>query len=772
MVDSCQAAIFGMNGLLSVCKALRQNGGLVVLGWRHEWDETKQWLQSMVPLTIKRDARLRALSAMCASRFQQQQSGDILVQSGSVLVRCIRADGTCMADIELSWLHPPLYMPSKKAANVLKAVSQGMAFDVQDVDKVRELCECADIVIGNPCADKASTNVATMGTMRHIVAKYDANYLLHETFCELHNINNLKANNLEYVQMVGQLFALANLMRSSDYIFKAIQRMEAAIRLKLKFLQHVEPDPACQARNRNLVDCIFVLDASHHNRHNRLGNVVGKSWLVKDLESILDMEHGDFSNDAIEHCCKVVDPTNGTLCCQNREHCVQRLLEVYVRFYFGRSWPIPATSRFTHVKINTDMVTFAYAHHKMMLYLIGEPPVESKEEVEAEQIGALMSDFQVIHGKRQRKVHNTFCQDPTTPWRVPALGIICNPLDELIYRVFGDGDKTHQISVHALVSVDSSLLAKVGHDFLTLLLEWRVADSPRWALLDAITSTRSTGDQDVRRFVRRQVLVMAGGLERRLTTPFAECPWSLHALVCEECCPTVEQRQQLRQKLLDASPCELSFFGRRYRDRFPTLEALGSQLAIVTLQVWEKMQKFSTKASERQHAAGRRVISGSKKAWNLKTFACRSFLDACRERHNVAGGDALLPSRVSRVGVATSVGPTAATIDPPLPLAGALGLTPDDVAMVLPPPPHIANEGVGAAGVIVAVAPEESPASSVSGQRDQPALGLNPLLFETNKRMQAARTIKGSSLTKEEMSRIRTSNVLLIHCTCLLWARL
>lgn len=69
-LDRAYSAMFGAGGVLEVCRNARQHGARVIIAWTHEWDETKQSLQSVVSnrLATNRKQRLEQLQKMTALR--------------------------------------------------------------------------------------------------------------------------------------------------------------------------------------------------------------------------------------------------------------------------------------------------------------------------------------------------------------------------------------------------------------------------------------------------------------------------------------------------------------------------------------------------------------------------------------------------------------------------------------------------------------------------------------------------------------------------------
>lgn len=767
MQSLCRDRIFNDdgNGLLHLLRQMRSSGAVVVIGWFHEWDETKQWLKSLLPPSAQKDnnERLAQLVKSTRLQFQQQTSSDIMVQGGRLIVKVLDVNGKELVNLDEPWICAPTCMAGKKAPLIQAALQPQMLFNIFDDKVCGDLNDAADVIVGVACSDKASSNISVMASLRARTESLPSSFLFHEHYCELHNLNNLKAGNQDYKELVTKLFGLANLMRSSDYVAKSIARIQAAVQERLRFWPTGVADPECQTRNKMVLDGIFHLNNARHDRKGKDGKVTGKSQLWCDLQELLALETGDFSDATIEHVCTVDDA--GRRCCKNRAHCVDRFVEIYVRLYFGRRWPIPATSRFTYVRTNMAMVMFGYAHHMLLVDLIGQPKAQVEELLGAENLGAQMSDFQLVHGLRQARVSEYFVQDPLTKARVAILSTVCEPVDDLIHKLFGGEEGPAK--VHDLVAEEESLLVRAQDRLVQLLDEWHMEDSATWRLMDSACPARaSEAEEQVRHMARRQVLIFAGALHRRVELPFANSPWDLHKLACDKCGGNEEARRIAQERLLNSRPCDLSFFAERFRTRFPNAESLNSAGAEATLAVWEKLQMFTTKSSERQHASGKRVLGSNRKAWSLAAFSCRCFLEAHRERHHRVGGYNLSAPLPDAKAISDTTPPAdfrPGVPQKPLMLKDVFVAASGAPAELLPLLDDQAEDD-GDTGEhndlecqVVPVLADNAAEDEAEPVQKKRRHGLNPLLVAINARMKAAKALKKAPLTEEEMCKIRSS---------------
>ena len=272
-------AMRGPNGLIGWAAEAKSKGYSLVMGWMHEWDETRQWLKNLTNMSkrnVDRASRLADLARMTAARFQQSQAGDILVQSGKVVMAAVSPRDEIVTR-EAHWHRPPLSMSGKSSGHILQALKCGMPFDFADRSVCEDLLGRVDLIIGCPLADKASANVCAMASLRSVSEQLPNSYMLDEEFCELHNCNNLKAANQEYVQMVSSFFGLANLMRSSDYVAACVRRLTLLVQTRLTFNPPGrQRDLAVVLENQKLADRIFDLEGDHHKRYDKKGHAFCK----------------------------------------------------------------------------------------------------------------------------------------------------------------------------------------------------------------------------------------------------------------------------------------------------------------------------------------------------------------------------------------------------------------------------------------------------------------------------------------------------------------
>ncbi|CAK0867597.1 unnamed protein product [Prorocentrum cordatum] len=638
----------------------------VVIGWMHEWDETKQWLKSLTNQPGRNKTRsdaLAALAALTPARFQQQSSGDIIAQSGRLLVKVFHPEDGEVIALDVPWRYPPMNIAGKGHDYALAALAKGMAINMQNDDihvlsgKPRQCAIGARMFwVVAQFSRAASSNVAAMSvTRRRVEDTLPSRFPWDEEFCELHNCNNLKAENAEYVRMASTFYGLSNLMRSSDNVITCVRLLDAFIRTRLVFNpagQEVGPD--VKDMNLALASSLFDLDARHHLRRDKegaapsevraapmargvldrifIGNEVGRGHLFEDILGILALEAGPIEGRDIVHICSV-DPFSGRRCCADRGECVDKFVRTYTAFWFGRSWPIPATARFTNTKINSNLVCFGFMLHQVLPAMLHPSNVGPEAGVDFYQVGVGMSDYQIVHWVRKRKVHEALVVDRGAKFQMFVMNIASDPLDRLTYCIFGDKD-IGPLTLHKLISPHDGIIGRTRQKFLDMFREWAAPDSQIWL-----------------------------GLLRVLN--------------------------------------------------------------------------------------GRRVLAACRKAWNLKTFACRLYLDSMRERHQAAGGHKVwrkpgdAPKRAADAAPWESVPKLMDTLPRLHSICDAEGQCEAESAVALRAAPMAEDDG------------DAFRRQSGRKRAHCKIAGLNPKLYAYNQRMEAAKKLKGATLTDGEMARIR-----------------
>ena len=322
--------------------------------------------------------------------------------------------------------------------------------------------------------------------------------------------------------------------------------------------------------------------------------------------------------------------------------------------------------------------------------------------------------------------------------------------DTFLYEA-GFKNRSRALTVCDIVSPTDSIIVRCDRGLAKLLRNFHEPDCEEWMLLDAIGVHRPGAPQEMRRFVRRNILIFASGSNRRFAA-YGESPWTHHKMYCQRCSPTVESRTAAKNELIDARECNLSLWARNYRSNFYDMSTLGSEPAQETLEQRERMQKFASLASERGHATARTTLKGGAAHTTLDTFGRVCMLKDIVEEHGRACGDGSYWKPVSAMSLRDKSKYEA--------LPGGDG---EDEPVLLPLPmpslPAI-QDAEARAEVVAPLALARQTPHPESGRGANPSTvaqlaHLNPLLLAYNRGLAVAKQLKGKTLTIAEIGVVR-----------------
>ena len=134
-------------------------------------------------------------------------------------------------------------------------------------------------------------------------------------------------------------------MKSSSYAGGVIRRLVAWVEDKLVRHVGIEGNSEAMQENRKIVDALYKLDAPHHKRHLKNGEVA-LSQLVIDLEELLAIDKGSWRSSTIT--CFCWNPKTNKPLHPNIETCRDAFVMAFFRFYLGSPWPLPSVTKFTN----------------------------------------------------------------------------------------------------------------------------------------------------------------------------------------------------------------------------------------------------------------------------------------------------------------------------------------------------------------------------------------------------------------------------------------
>lgn len=643
MAKMCMQRLNGGFALvLSFCKALRESGAQVILGFNSEWDETKMSFKSLAGVLTKSvaqrmselgSARDLAAQARLRRNFQHSSSEQIMHFSGGISIVAITPEQCHTTDFH--WHHPPLSL-AHTSCQWIAAALEHMPLSVLRDNECRELATHTDAIVVSTCADKASSNVAYTKLLYSAADSLPSHLYYDAEWCNLHNINNLKVASRDICKLTSKLFSVSTLLKVSGYTNGAVGRIASFVDAKLVRHTGLEAPATIVAENRAFADMYFDLSADRHFRARASGERVPSTFL-QNISAVLALDNGDMrSLSAIDHYC--FDRETRRPCCRSLQECRDKFIMAYVCLYLGSSWPVPSVSRFTHTQTILAKVCFGFQHHNLFSILV-EPFSLSPHEQDVPNIlelGGSLSEYQVVHRMRKHVIHS-WALDAATKWTCGIFFVLQNPLSKMTYEIFGSSEKP--LTLHDLVC-DDGVVDATQKAFAKLLVTWKSENVEEWKAVDNMHGVaRADCDEEIRRFMRRNLLIFAGGVFRRFEMPLAAPPHSFHRAICDMCSPTADAKEGALRLVTSKRSCCIGAFGRKFKDNFASEEAQRSRLAVEVLRMHERLQKFSTKESEGSHARAQRLLGASRKQVSLAVFARKAFLNLLRASHQKHGGD-------------------------------------------------------------------------------------------------------------------------------------
>ena len=330
------------------------------------------------------------------------------------------------------------------------------------------------------------------------------------------------------------------------------------------------------------------------------------------------------------------------------------------------------------------------------------------------------------------------------------------------------GDEEEKLTLHHLMSRDSSLLADVDSAFVDFLTTWSDPDSLEWIVLDAIHYDRGASTEEDRRFVRRQGLVFAAGWHQRAGRRFEAPPMTAHYGWCRKC-GTDEERRHEREVIHHKQPCCNGATMDHFNQTFPSLEDLGGVVAETAEELWEEAHVYTTKRSEMEHTIGRRSCGTQKKGVHMTHVCRRGLLRTIRDEHVAGGGEDVTARGCIRVTEQAMLHASPA-YGPDVMRKELVGETNYQALCDADPQPAVLDgdgpDHAGEQAIVPAGPPQAEPAE---GSRHH---GLNPLWQMYNARMHAQRLLLGRPLTFAEMGEIRSaSDAIYMHRGGCTWHR-
>lgn len=294
---------------------------VVILAYSHESDSTAQSVAQHVLQTLGRPSRRRlpteVVNQRGSFRFLLRR---VCKDTGAVL------DAVCGSE---AWHAKSVCVLEKASGYIAAALMRGMPFDLGDElwDKWSAAVSVAcDAFLVDQRTDKGSNNGPALRHVAAVVGEVPA-ALLDMGVCELHVLNGLKST-IPLAQFdIGKMFALANVTKVGSHYYALTNSIAHLCHSTVQRL--VQPPPPEAANLGLLLDALFDLEASRHQRRSR------ESFLLSDLRALADMPLLDAPGQGMMHQARVHfcwDARTGRPCCNSDEEAAEKATLAHIIF--------------------------------------------------------------------------------------------------------------------------------------------------------------------------------------------------------------------------------------------------------------------------------------------------------------------------------------------------------------------------------------------------------------------------------------------------------
>lgn len=765
ILRSCQASLEPESSGEERTKAVH-------LAYIHLWDETQ--------------VRAKARRAQKFRKTGLGTSMETMSQRGAIGLCMINAQTGESVFFDETWLCRPYTVSGTPAASLFPALDKNMlnCLRIDNDDSLRALSLAVSSFSFLPICDKASGNLSIL---RHFVRRLKmmfelyriTNLLILPDVCGVHNHHRGKLSLKGLRTHTMRHFSIAHLYRLEPVQRRMIERVEQLVSAAVK--RRVGPPSGNFISLRAVIDVLFDLEAPHHKR----GPSGDKhSQRYTDLVTLADIINGDICGPWTHWCW---NSSESKPCCASQTECVEKSVVVVVNALFGQSDPIPAESRWTSVLAN-----FKQTLLRKLVYSVGvdcfdlvsaseAAAGDDRVEVDAEAVEAT---FQHLKHTRISKAA-AYYNDPNTFFELGLFAALLDIYDSLLlYPMLGDpigkssGGGACQLD--KLMDKTQSAVGQCMDKFLVLLRSWRTTGVGRKYLLILDALAAPMADQNYMRWSRSQVLRLSPSVFRRYEVKYSAFPYRLRALYAD---PGSVANTALVEELLNTDEADLDPYSVGLRKRFPSRDLLLSPTCRETIHTDFSSHTYSVDLVERLHSDVTHNITKRTGGKNFANLSREALLRQACVVHTARGGqhpqkatekkrpppvveEVLMPKVLNEFHESITDGSAfARSAQPALEVAGEIGHASSSGHQE----PCAASAGSANAplvphdqslGQLITVRRpcQDSLAStgtSAAPGTKGPRVGLSPKVLELNKRMHAAKELKGSRLTQQEVTAVR-----------------
>lgn len=740
--------------------------GATHMAYVHLWDETQ------VRAKARRSPKFRGTNLGVSTETMSQR--------GSVRA-CLynAASGACI-NYDETWLCKPAQVSGTAAPALFPAILKGMprSFNLGDLEGVKKLAGSLTSVSLLPLCDRASGNVVILKHMALQVQKLRdehgiKNVLILPDICGVHTHHRGKLCLKSLRRHTSRHFSIANLSRQEPILTRMIRRVEALVSQRVQ--RKTGPAPDNFVPLRAVVDVLFDFGAPHHRRGPK-GE--GYSQRHADLTTLATVVNGDLRGAWTHHCWNA-----GTRkpCCASQAECIEKTTTAVVNALFGRADAIPSESRWTSVLSNlkqTVLRKLVYNAGIASFDLVADMPErDARLDVDSEAV-----DGAFLYRVQQTRIGNVaeYYREEKTFHELAILVVLLEIFDgQLMYPMMGDpigkgGNIAEQRQLDKLMDQDTSAIGRCMEDLLGALRSWQVGGPTRkpWLLLDALGA--NLDDNDFMLWTRSQVLRLSSSAFRRYELKYSAWPYRLRDLYAM---PGATSNTMLANELLSADAAELDPYSLGLRALFPTIGLLTSAACRATVQADFGAHGYSTDVVERLHSDITHNITKRTGGKNFANVAREALLRQACALHVARGAIHPLSKDTAPQYEELAVPPLLGDMFNGLKDGTCLDSNMPAVSDASPPLVPAACEAVVVANVdasTAAIVPsdpqfgraqfvrrscEDSLLGGTEKSRASEAartkVGLSPKVLELNKRLHAAKELKGRTLSQAELADVK-----------------
>ena len=624
----CQAK--HVDGLLGPLPPLSPTAGdevprpnIVALSW--QWDEATQKMRRAMR-NLVRGERIS----------QAAVSVQTMMQSGRVKV--FAANGpNCEKIASEPIFSRALFLDETKADNLLDGLLQFYPLQLEDPAWLAGVFDGRRLFVFTFSHDRTAANCCILRWIFYQLSGKPGVFL-HAEACGLHGVHLVRTRPAIARDLIGAACSFTRYLRNWRAADDWRQMLVKFVELMKVHRSRFSAEQ--RARNAAIKSILFEFEVVSQTRAraSRGKPVTHPSNLEKDVDMLFELVVVDKS--ALVHPCYVEEGSwahrrgkvVGRPCCDSREETDEKVTATVLNIFTSRAWAVAAENRWTHLTITLRRLLLGFLLGGMLPQSLDNLKIFWKvpDNLEA-QIAALMRaaqevSFQKTGQLRLLRICKVLGQTGDAGWRLAVLVTGLQPLDHLMYQLFGEanGKKTTLLT---LLGCTDPKFATVQSSLLVLLQTFG-SQSPKWSAGAAAGIDRKSDRH--RKFTRCFLLQLSSALLDHFELKWGEPPYNLIPLL-EPGVPVAEKRRRAATLYGKAWHC-CSAFLKALRRAFPNPRSLLSR-GVPVIQVWCDGARVAIDFSERSHYHLRLDLRSTGKGKNGTVSANRVFVEQLVAEH-------------------------------------------------------------------------------------------------------------------------------------------